>query len=97
LSSDNHLKLYYPDFIVRLKDGSIWIVETKGREDPDVQFKDSRTERWVEDASKLTKVKWRYIKIQENIFYASNSTTFMDLVKHQKEVNIRREERFKTK
>jgi len=97
LSSDNHLKLYYPDFIVRLKDGSTWIVETKGREDPDVQFKDSRTERWVEDASKLTKVKWKYIKIQENIFYASNSTTFMDLVKHQKEVNIRREERFKTK
>jgi len=94
LNKDNHLKLYYPDFIVRTKDGTIWIVETKGREDPDVEFKDARAERWCEDATRLTKNKWSYIKIQENIFYASNETTFKGLVRHQLEVNKRREERF---
>jgi len=90
LSAGNHLKLYYPDFIIRLKDGTIWIAETKGREDKDVEFKDARTIRWTEDASKLTKIKWKYIKIQEHLFYATNATTFGDLVKHQLEYNKRK-------
>jgi len=90
VNKENHLRLYYPDFIVRTEDGTIWIVETKGREDPDVWIKDARAKRWCEDATRLTKNKWEYIKIKENLFYATNANTFKGLVEHQIEANKRR-------
>jgi len=42
---------YYPDFIVKLTDGTIWIVETKGAEDINVLPKWERLVMWCEDAT----------------------------------------------
>jgi type III restriction enzyme len=44
---------YHPDFIVRLDSGEIWIVETKGLEDIDVEPKWRRLKAWCEDATSL--------------------------------------------
>jgi type III restriction enzyme len=37
---------YFPDFIVRLVDGENLIIETKGRETPDVEIKAAAARRW---------------------------------------------------
>lgn len=43
---------YRPDFIARAVDGTVWIVETKGREDLDDPRKWERLKLWCEDATK---------------------------------------------
>jgi type III restriction enzyme len=57
---------YYPDFIAEQKTGKkniMWLIETKGWEQEDVVLKDARAKRWCEDATKLTGVEWRYLKV----------------------------------
>ena len=44
---------YYPDFIAKVQDGTIWIIETKGQEDIDVEPKWQRLLTWCEDATAL--------------------------------------------
>jgi len=44
---------YYPDFIVKLNDGKIVIVETKGQEDLDVPPKMERLRQWCEDLNRV--------------------------------------------
>ena len=38
---------------MKLKDGTVWIVETKGQEDIDVEPKWQRLQAWCEDATAL--------------------------------------------
>jgi len=66
--SDGNLKLYYPDFLVLLNNNHYWIIETKGREDIDVAHKDKRAILWCEDATKLTKYKWSFKRINQEDF-----------------------------
>jgi len=42
---------YYPDFVLRTDEGTIWIVETKGREDIEDARKFDRLELWCSDAT----------------------------------------------
>lgn len=64
--------LYYPDFIAEqiLKKGKTinWIIETKGFEDENVQYKDAETENWCKFASKHTGIEWRFLKVPDKFF-----------------------------
>ena len=64
--------LYYPDFIAEqeLKIGKIinWIIETKGFEDENVQYKDAETENWCKVASKHTAIEWKFLKVPDKFF-----------------------------
>jgi type III restriction enzyme len=64
--------LYYPDFIAEqeLKNGKFinWIIETKGFEDENVQYKDAETENWCKVASKNTDLEWRFLKVPDKFF-----------------------------
>lgn len=51
VKADGDLSNYIPDFIVRTKDGTVWIVETKGRAEIDVPQKMARLRQWCEDAT----------------------------------------------
>ena len=51
VKADGDLSNYVPDFIVRTEDGTVWIVETKGREEIDVPRKMARLRQWCEDAT----------------------------------------------
>lgn len=62
------LRLYYPDFIVLTKDKEHIIIETKGREDVDVEHKDKRIRLWCEDATNLTGNKWLFIRVNQEDF-----------------------------
>lgn len=49
--ADGDLSNYLPDFIVKTKDGIVWIVETKGRVELDVPQKMQRLAQWCMDAT----------------------------------------------
>lgn len=55
LNTSGQLAYYYPDFIVRVSGGDIYIVETKGLEDLDVAPKWRRLVQWCADATKSVK------------------------------------------
>jgi len=42
---------YIPDFLVKTGDGTVWIVETKGREEIDLPQKLARLRQWCADAT----------------------------------------------
>jgi type III restriction enzyme len=59
---------YYPDFFVKIDNKTIYIVETKGREDLDDVEKIKRLEQWCQDASeRQKKIAYRmlYVKQEE--------------------------------
>ena len=66
--SKGNLRLYYPDFVVKTKNSEKLVIETKGRIDVDVEYKDKRIKTWCEDASNLTDEKWTFIRIDQKLF-----------------------------
>lgn len=64
--------LYYPDFVAEqeLKKGKTinWVIETKGFEDENVQYKDATTENWCQEATKHTGIEWRFLKVPDKFF-----------------------------
>lgn len=75
ISSTGALRYYYPDFVLRLADGSHMVVETKGLEDLDVAHKDARARRWCRDATELSGVDWGYAKVPQAKFDAYTGAT----------------------
>ena len=55
VKANGDLSTYTPDFIARTTDGTVWIVETKGREELDVPQKMARLKQWCADASASSK------------------------------------------
>jgi len=49
VNADGDISNYYPDFFVKLSDGRIVVVETKGQEDLDVPLKTQRLRQWCDD------------------------------------------------
>jgi type III restriction enzyme len=73
------LRYYEPDFVAVLEDGSHWLIETKGREDPDVAHKDRAARLWCGNASDLTPQRWSYVKVPQVGFDKLQPTSFADL------------------
>ena len=74
------LRYYEPDFVAVLDDGAHFLLETKGREDLDVQHKDRAAEIWCEHASRLSSVPWTYKKVPQGEFERLRPTRFEDLL-----------------
>ncbi|HRK06023.1 MAG TPA: DEAD/DEAH box helicase family protein [Chlorobiota bacterium] len=55
VNANGDISNYYPDFIVRVSDGRVVIVETKGQEDLDVPPKMERLKQWCEDVNRVQK------------------------------------------
>jgi type III restriction enzyme len=64
--SATNLRYYEPDFVAVDSRGIHYLIETKGREDIDVAFKDRAARMWCENASLLTGTSWMYLKIPQN-------------------------------
>jgi type III restriction enzyme len=77
--SANNLRYYEPDFVARLDDGSHFVIETKGREDVDVAFKDRAAQVWCENATLLTGTPWAYVKVPQVGFVKLQPTEFSDV------------------
>lgn len=74
------LRYYEPDFVAVLEDGSLRLLETKGREDPDVAHKDRAAGLWCENATQLTNQEWRYLKVPQAGFDRLQPSLYGDLV-----------------
>jgi type III restriction enzyme len=77
--SAGNLRHYYPDFVVVDTGGVHHLVETKGREDTEVPYKDRSARLWVENATRLTGVTWQYSKILQHDFLSVQPTSFADI------------------
>ncbi len=79
--TDQHanLRYYYPDFVAVAEDGAHWIIETKGAETVEVQFKDNAARIWCDNATQLTGVRWDYIKVAQNDFDKMGAKDFGDI------------------
>ena len=63
--SSGNLRLYYPDFVLLTDKKQHIIIETKGREDIDVEHKDKRIKLWCEDATNAMGSKWSFIRVDQ--------------------------------
>lgn len=50
-NSEGFIATYYPDFFVKKDDKTVYIVETKGREEEDDKLKFERLQRWCDDVN----------------------------------------------
>jgi type III restriction enzyme len=72
---------YYPDFLVKLSNNRIVIVETKGREDLDVPLKMERLRQWCEDINRAqADVKYGFVYVDEESFEKYKPASFRQLV-----------------
>ena len=80
LTVDQRLAFYTPDFFVRATDGTMYLVETKGRQDRDVPRKAIAASEWCKTASR-SKPKWEYVFIPQNVMEGLTGNQFADLVR----------------
>jgi len=77
VNADGNISNYYPDFIVKLSDGSIVIVETKGLEDLDVPLKMRRLRQWCEDVNRVQgDSRYDFLYVDEEGFTKHRPTSF---------------------
>lgn len=87
-------KLFYPDYIVKMKDGLIWIIETKGGESHgqdmniDVQIlnKFNALKEYVNKSQE--KLNWGFVRNKDNELYLNN-TVFSNSISDSCWVNIK--------
>jgi len=63
-----NLRSYYPDFVAIDKEGTYWLLETKGQETEEVKHKDRAATLWCENASVLAGKTWKYLKVPQKEF-----------------------------
>lgn len=80
--TDNNanLRYYYPDFVVKTELDEMWLVETKGQESIEVQYKDRAATLWCENATTLTGQQWRYVKVPQKEYEKLQPVEFYDLL-----------------
>ena len=79
-SRERKWRKFYPDFIVKARDG-FYIVETKGREEIQVPDKNISARKWCDVVSRLSE-KWTYLYLREGDWLGK--TTIRELKGHSK-------------
>jgi hypothetical protein len=60
-SFEGRTPYYYPDFLVRLADGSLYIIESKGSIRERDRAKQARAARYADILREATRADWRYL------------------------------------
>lgn len=81
-NADGDIRDYYPDFIVKVNQKDVYIVETKGQEDLDVRLKLERLIQWCEDINKKqNKSVFHWLYVEQDKFNKYNPSNFSRLIK----------------
>ncbi len=81
VNADGNISNYYPDFLVKKSPSEIFIVETKGLKDMDVDLKMKRLKQWCEDINRIqSEVIYDFVYVDEKGFYEYNPQSFKELV-----------------
>lgn len=89
LGASGVVAFYAPDFFVRASDGSMYIVETKGRVDVDVPRKAKAAVSWCAAASATgggnggseAGARWDYVYVPQDVFQGIGGASFAELVR----------------
>lgn len=80
VNADGDPRDYYPDFLVVLKDGRCFVVETKGEEDLDDPLKVKRLRQWCEDVNReQTAQRWDFVYVDQASFERYHPIDFKSL------------------
>lgn len=81
VKADGDISNYYPDFIVKLSDNHVVIVETKGQEDLDVPRKMDRLRQWCDDVNQSQQATvFDYVFVDEGSFEKYKPKSFKELM-----------------
>lgn len=81
VNADGDISNYFPDFVVKLTDKRIFIVETKGLENLDVPLKMERLRQWCVDINRIqTAIKYDFVYVDQESFEKFRPTSFCQLV-----------------
>jgi len=81
VNANGDISSYYPDFLVKLTDGRVFVVEVKGREDLDVPLKMERLRQWCEDISRIEAgTTYGFVYVDEESFNRFKPTSFRQLI-----------------
>ena len=80
---------YYPDFLVKLSQSKVVIVETKGLEDLDVPPKMARLRQWCADVNRIqSAVVYDFVFVDEHGFQNYKPQDFRDLLQSFREYKV---------
>ena len=83
VKTDGDLSNYIPDFLVRTTDGTVWIVETKGRAELDLPQKMARLRQWCADATSASRAEggpaYRFLYVDQQGYERNPPKNFTGL------------------
>ncbi|MDO8551631.1 MAG: type III restriction endonuclease subunit R, partial [bacterium] len=80
-NSDGSISYYYPDFFVKKDNKTVYIIETKGREDLDDQLKINRLKQWCNDANeRQNKIQYEMLYVKQEEFEKYKPQDFRKLI-----------------
>lgn len=81
VNADGDIANYYPDFLVKLKDNRVMIVETKGLEDLDVPRKMARLRQWCADVNRVqAETVYDFVYVDEEGYQRYKPTSFSEML-----------------
>jgi type III restriction enzyme len=81
VNADGDISNYYPDFMVKVSDTEIYIIESKGREYLDDPLKMERLRQWCEDINRVqSDAMYDFIYVDEESFNLYKPKSFKELV-----------------
>ncbi len=81
VNTDGDIAGYYPDFLVKVSEQEIYVVETKGREDLDVPLKMQRLRQWCEDVNLAQQdLHYGFVYVDEEDFCRYKPASFRQLL-----------------
>jgi type III restriction enzyme len=88
VNADGDISNFYPDFLVKVTETHIVIMETKGREDLDDPLKIARLKQWCEDINRVqTDVLYDFLYVDEDGYRKYHPKSFAALMKSFREYN----------
>jgi len=86
VNADGNISNYYPDFIVKVSENEIYIVETKGQEDLDVPLKMERLKLWCNDINNVQdKIRFGHIFVDEGSYQKYRPKSFKSVIESFRE------------
>jgi type III restriction enzyme len=80
-NAEGLIATYYPDFFVKVNDKTIYIIETKGREEEDDKIKFERLQLWCEDVNaRQNRAVYKALYVKQEVWEKYKAKDFKELI-----------------
>ena len=80
-NAEGFIATYYPDFFVKKDDETVYIVETKGREEEDDKLKFERLQKWCDDVNaRQSKMAYHALYVRQDVWEANDVKNFTEAI-----------------